>query len=69
MPMYYVNNNATDGVNHEVHTKSCDRLDEVKSKSYVGTFSNCADAVKEAKANHYAKSDGCYYCSKACHMG
>ena len=31
-----------------------------------GEFSNCADAVREAKKT-YPQSNGCYYCSRDCH--
>ncbi len=62
--VYYVNNNSDSKGNHEVHTSTCSYLPT--NKKMLGDFSNCADAVKEAKKT-YSKSDGCYYCSNACH--
>jgi len=61
---YYVNNHAQDNGDHEVHTKTCSFLPG--DKKYLGEFSNCADAVREAKKYH-SKSNGCYFCCNACH--
>ncbi|TAE66523.1 MAG: hypothetical protein EAZ85_15860 [Bacteroidetes bacterium] len=62
--IYYVNNKADNKGNHEVHTSTCKYLPT--DRKYLGDFSNCTDAVKEAKKT-YPNSDGCYYCSNACH--
>jgi hypothetical protein len=64
MKTYYVNNKAQSNGDHEVHTSDCIYIPA--DKKYLGQFSNCADAVKEAKKT-YSKSNGCYYCSNACH--
>jgi hypothetical protein len=61
---YYVNNKAQSNGDHEVHTESCTYLPS--DKKYLGEFSNCTDAVKEAKKT-YSKSNGCKTCSNACH--
>jgi hypothetical protein len=61
---YYVNNNAQSNGDHEVHEEGCRYMPE--NKKYLGEFSNCQDAVKEAKLT-YPKSDGCKTCSPACH--
>lgn len=66
MSDYYVNKNAQSNGDHEVHVSTCAFLPS--SKLYLGNFSNCADAVREAK-RHYAQSNGCYWCSNACHTG
>lgn len=66
MALYYVNKNAQDNGDHEVHTAECNWLPEEKNRLYLGSFTNCHDAVKEAK-KHYSQSNGCYYCSLACH--
>ncbi len=67
MAGYYVNNNAQENGDHEVHKKGCSWLDLVVSKEYLGEFSSCHGAVAKAKRDHYAKSDGCAYCCPACH--
>ena len=63
---YYVNKNAQANGDHEVHTASCAFLPDPDNRLYLGDFTNCRDAVKEAK-KHYRQSDGCYYCSPECH--
>ncbi|MCG6232846.1 hypothetical protein K6102_07390, partial [Vibrio furnissii] len=59
---YYVNDTAQPNGDHEVHTSKCKYFDKIQFKSYLGSFDNCADAVKEAKKKH-SKSNGCYWCS------
>jgi hypothetical protein len=66
MPKYYVNNRAQENGDHEVHKEGCEYLKQVVSETYLGVFSNCHDAVREAK-KYYRQSNGCYYCSRACH--
>ena len=61
---YYVNKKAQSNGDHEVHNENCNYLPS--DKKYLGNFSNCADAVKEAK-KEYTKSNGCTYCAPACH--
>jgi len=68
MPRYYVNKNAQSNGDHEVHTKSCSFLPNPENRIYLGPFSTCTSAVREAK-KHYPKSNGCYYCSNPCHTG
>ena len=66
MAEYYVNRNAQDKGDHEVHKSDCEYLPIEENRQYLGSFSNCQDAVREAK-KHYAQSNGCYYCSYECH--
>ena len=61
---YYVNKNAQSNGDHEVHTENC--IFQPLDKKYLGEFSNCSDAVKEAKKTYF-KSNGCKTCSNACH--
>ncbi len=68
MATYYVNNNAQDNGDHEVHTSNCSWLPEPGNRKYLGVFTTCQEAVEEAKKS-YPQSNGCYYCSKACHTG
>ncbi|EIZ0688940.1 hypothetical protein BBM19_23680 [Vibrio parahaemolyticus] len=64
--VYYVNDKAQDNGDHEVHNAGCSYLDKIQSKSYLGLFDNCSDAVAEAKKIYY-QSNGCYWCSNECH--
>jgi len=66
MAKYYVNKHAQANGDHEVHTSSCSFLPEADNRLYLGEFSTCQAAVREAKKT-YAKADGCYYCCKECH--
>lgn len=66
---YYVNDSEDDRGLHEVHNENCSWLPMIESKSYLGVFNNCSDAVREAKQNHDANSDGCAHGSPECHTG
>ncbi|MTI59914.1 MAG: hypothetical protein FH762_08005 [Firmicutes bacterium] len=66
MTLYYVNRNAQPNGDHEVHKADCDYMPN--NKIYLGSFTNCRDAVKEAK-KYYNQVNGCYFCSKSCHTG
>jgi hypothetical protein len=63
---YYINKNAQSNGDHEVHTEDCSYLPSVLNLLYLGNFTNCQDAVKEAK-KIYHRSNGCFYCSRVCH--
>ena len=64
--LYYVNKNAQSNWDHEVHNSSCSRLPDSANRLYLGIFSSCKDALKEAK-KHYNDVDWCYYCCNECH--
>lgn len=66
MPDYFVNKNAQNNGDHEVHKEGCSHLPLPSNRLYLGVFSTCYPAVLEAK-NYYPSADGCYYCSTACH--
>ena len=66
MDNYYVNKNQQANGDHEVHNGSCKYLPTPENRLYLGLFSTCAEAVKEAKKT-YPQSNGCYYCSLPCH--
>jgi len=66
MAEYCVNRKAQDNGDHEVHTLDCEYLPVAVNRQYLGSFSNCQDAVREAK-KYYAQSNGCYFCSFECH--
>jgi hypothetical protein len=66
MSKYYVNKNAQDNGDHEVHIPSCSFFPASENRIYLGEFSTCPPAVEEAK-RHYSQVNGCYYCSNPCH--
>jgi len=66
MATYYVNKQAQANGDHEVHKSDCRYLPSSENRKYLGEFSNCKDAVKEAKKT-YSQSNGCYTCSNECH--
>ena len=66
MAAYYVNKNAQANGDHEVHKSGCSYMPNTENRKYLGDFSNCHDAVREAKKT-YPTADGCAYCSPECH--
>jgi alkylhydroperoxidase family enzyme len=65
---YYVNDNAQANGDHEVHKDGCGWLALAHSKTYLGYFATCREAVETAKLK-YRQSNGCAYCATACHTG
>jgi len=59
---YYVNNNphVITGV-HEVHKNTCLSLAMAESKSYLGHFADCRDAIAKARTI-YTRVDKCPFC-------
>ncbi|MFH6985273.1 hypothetical protein [Marinoscillum luteum] len=66
MTKHYVNKKAQANGDHEVHKAGCIYMPSEENRKYLGEFSNCEDAVKEAKKS-YKQSNGCYYCCNECH--
>lgn len=66
MPNFYVNNNAQNNGDHEVHVEGCSWLDLVTSRTPLGYHPSCHGAVQEAK-KHFWQSNGCAYCCPLCH--
>lgn len=67
---YYINNNQTHnpGLHHEVHTEEHAIELGIRNKTYLGYFSNCADAKRKAR-EIYRDADGCAICCPLCHEG
>lgn len=63
---YYVNDNpqANSSV-HEVHKDGCAWIILAPSKTYLGYFTDCNEAVAKAETI-YTQVDGCAYCCKEC---
>ena len=66
MARYYVNTNAQPTGEHEVHRDGCPTPADVSNRKYLGEFTTCHGAVREAK-KHYSNVDGCANCSPDCH--
>ncbi|MES2275963.1 MAG: hypothetical protein V4592_08070 [Bacteroidota bacterium] len=66
MKRYYVHTKAQSNGDHEVHDQACSFLPNTDNRLYLGEFASCEPAVREAKKT-YAKSNGCYFCSRPCH--
>ncbi|EAO4397087.1 hypothetical protein E5475_18610 [Salmonella enterica] len=64
---YYVNKNAQNNGDHEVHTEDCEYLPSSSNREYLGYYSDCAQAVTQAKEMGYSKANGCYWCANKCH--
>jgi hypothetical protein len=63
---YYINAQAQNNGDHEVHDEFCTYLPNMQNRKYLGEFYSCEGAVVEAKKSYY-KANGCYYCSNSCH--
>ena len=68
MANYYVNKNAQDNNDHEVHNGGCSWLPKVENRIYLGDFTTCGPAITEAR-KHYSQVNGCAHCSSPCHTG
>lgn len=66
MRNYYVNNKAQANGDHEVHRDGCTFLPGEIDRIYLGLFTNCHDAVRQAR-RHFAAVNGCAVCSAPCH--
>lgn len=49
MAKYYVNKDAQDNGDHEVHHSNCSWLPDIKNRIDLGECTNCHEAVKKAK--------------------
>lgn len=66
MAIYYVNKNSQSNGDHEVHERGCGHMPNPENRLYLGDFTSCRPAVREAK-KYYDTADGCYYCCNECH--
>ena len=66
MDSHYVNKNAQDNGDHEVHKEGCSYLPELQNRIYLGEYLYCSSAVEEA-GKYYSQVNGCYYCARPCH--
>ena len=66
MPRYYASHNAQANGDHEVHQTGGSYRPQEQNRLYLGVFTSCDPAVREAKKT-YSKSNGCFYCSRPCH--
>ena len=63
---YYVNRNAQDNGDHEVHIISCQWFPSLDNIQYLGEFESCFPAVLEA-AKYLTRVNGWKYCCEPCH--
>lgn len=68
MSSYFVNRNAQANGDHEVHRADCAFLPDMANRIYLGEFSECYSAVREAR-KYFLQVNGCYYCARHCHTG
>ena len=67
---YYFYNELDKNGKHEVHAEYCRCLPKEENRTYIGEFSNCKDAIAQAKLQYpNYEFDGCWFCSKNCHKG
>ena len=68
MAHFYVNTNAQANGDHEVHEQGCSFMPHASNRIYLGDFTNCHAAVREAQKT-YRTANGCYYCARPCNTG
>lgn len=66
MARYYVNRNAQQNGDHEVHKSRCRFLPDEGNRVYLGDHMSCHAAVAEAR-RYYDQVNGCFFCSRECH--
>jgi hypothetical protein len=66
MSNYYINMNAQNNGDHEVHKEGCSYIPSPQNRKFLGSFTSCKEAVKQAKIFD-SKADGCFYCCHECH--
>ena len=62
MVRYYASNDAVASGDHDVHQWRCVSRPHIINCRYLGEFSNCADAVTEARKTN-PQSKGCIWCT------
>ena len=68
MARYYVNRNAQNNGDHEVHQDGCPTPAKPENRLYLGDFDSCFPAVQAAKS-YYPQANGCKHCAAPCHTG
>ncbi|NQT88690.1 hypothetical protein HQ560_18130 [bacterium] len=63
---YYVNENAQQNGDHEVHEQGCKFMPKRENQLFLGEFPSCHGAVRTAKVFD-PKANGCIHCCPACH--
>ena len=63
---YYVNDHPQSNGDHEVHVPNCRFYHLMRSKTYLGEFDSCREAVRVAKVR-YPTANGCIVCCTPCH--
>lgn len=66
MARYYVNKNAQDNGDHEVHKWGFDWMPNESNRLYLGDYDNCFEAVRKART-YFVQVNSCFYCSRECH--
>lgn len=46
---YYVNENAQENGDHEVHATGCSFMPDEENRRHLGEFANCRPAVEKAR--------------------
>lgn len=68
MSYYFINKNAQENGDHEVHTTGCGHAPDEENRIGLGNFNYCWEAVAVAKQKWpNDRINGCYYCANPCH--
>ena len=67
MPDYFVNKNAQNNGDHQIHRDGCRRLPAAINRESLGFHNGCQSAVTAAKLKGYSNVNGCAWCARECH--
>jgi hypothetical protein len=65
MTNYIIHINSQTNGDHKVHKITCSILPNPPNRLYLGDFSNCYDAIKEAK-KYDPEAESCPLCAPEC---
>jgi len=66
MKKYYANIQVNYNIDHEAHIEGCSYLPQVENRIYLGQFTNCKEAITEAK-KYFERVNGCQLCVSECY--
>lgn len=66
MDIFYVDLKVKENGEYLMHRSGCKQLPDSTSRYYVGLFTTCNEAIKDAK-KAFPLTNGCKICCKSCH--
>ncbi|MGE0078610.1 MAG: hypothetical protein AB7S48_12185 [Bacteroidales bacterium] len=67
MDIFYIDLKSKDEGVYEMHRSKCTHLPNTENRYYLGLFSTCKEAIKEAK-KAFPQTKGCEHCCNSCNI-